>query len=94
MISFYNVTGTCEIVLYASGPSVEEIDFIYFSGDDIRDMAGWIIDRCVSSKADDPGGGFATSDLSNTIDYLGKPSVKYDDPYCKTTIFLLLPSRR
>ena len=77
---------TCSIQFQASGPSAEDLEVVYFSGDDMRNMAGWLIDQCVS---DENLGGFATLGLSNAEDYITGPTIRHEDKWRKRTNAML-----
>lgn len=51
----------------------------------MRNMAGWLIDQCIS---DENLGGFATHSLANAEDYITNPTVRYEDTWRKGTTTL------
>lgn len=81
------ILGTCQIQLMVSGKRAQDVPYIVLSGEEVRHMAGWIIDQCVSVTTEDKRGGYITKGLANTIDYLTRPDISYEDPFRK------LPSR-
>lgn len=48
----------------------------------MRNMAGWLIDRCISEEN---LGGFATYGLANAEDYITGPKVRHEDEWRKIT---------
>ena len=64
--------GSCAIQFDASGKFVEENTAqLWFAPDQIRHMAGWVIDQCVDGENT---GGYITKDITSTLDYLTAPS--------------------
>lgn len=59
--------GNCQIQFHTSGESAEEKDPIIINPKDIRDMAGWVLDKCV---LEEELGGFVTKNLANAVDWL------------------------
>lgn len=53
----------------------------------MRNMAGWLIDQCISSEN---LGGFATYGLANAEDYITGPTVRHEDEWRKRTKIILL----
>ncbi len=69
--------GSCSIQFDASGKYVEEhTTELWFRPDDIRHMAGWVIDQCVDGEK---LGGFVTKGIASTTSYLSAPSTKILD---------------
>ena len=52
---------------------------------DIRGMAGWVIDQCVVDRTG--SGGFVTKDLLNLIRYVVDPATDINAPFRMSTLF-------
>ena len=63
---------TCNIRFQVAGPAAERLDIIPFVPKDMRNMAGWVYQKCVKEKSGTEGGG-VSKELSNTIDYVTDP---------------------
>jgi len=83
MLTEHLVSGTCQIQLMVSGKRAQDIPWVKLSGVEVRHMAGWVMDQCVSVTTEDKRGGYITKDLANTIDYLTRPDISYEDPFRK-----------
>lgn len=59
---------------------------VYISGDELRDIAGYVIDQCVHPAKEAAGGGYIIRGLANAINWVVKPGVKYDNPYRKLSL--------
>lgn len=46
-------------------------------------MAGWVMDQCVSVTTENKRGGYITKGLANTINYLTRPDISYEDEFRK-----------
>ena len=70
------------ITLEQAGPSPHP-GLIMLSPDDVRGMAGYVVQKCVT----DGGGvgGFVTSGFSNMVDYVLDPNTNLNDPYREST---------
>lgn len=69
--------GNCQIQFHTSGESAEEKDPIIINPKDIRDMAGWVLDKCV---LEEELGGFVTKNLANAVDWLLDPKSDFAEP--------------
>ena len=77
-----NLIGNCMITLEQAGPSPNPGP-IMISPDDVRGMAGYVVQQCV---ADGGGvGGFVTASFENMIDYILNPDTDINGPYRKCT---------
>lgn len=70
--------GNCKIWIEIAGPTTPEI--YEAVPNEIRGMAAWLIDHCVSGSARGYGG-FATKDISKLIDYVTEPDTKISETY-------------
>ena len=59
--------GTCEIWFHTSGEQYQESDPIVINPKDIRNMAGWILDLCVSGRRT---GGAITKGVAKATDWI------------------------
>ena len=79
-LSYSCWAGNCKIWIEIAGPSTPEI--FEAVPNEIRGMAVWIVDQCVSG--DGRGyGGFATKDISRLTTYVTKPDTKISETYRK-----------
>ena len=74
--------GTCMISIDVAGPVLPTE--MYFSPNEIRGMASWVIQQCVSARAG--MGGFITKDLNNMLSYLAVPTTAFTNPFRKIII--------
>ena len=63
---------TCNIRFQVAGPAAERLDIVPFVPNDMRNMAGWVLEQCIEEKSGKEGG-WVSKDLSNTVDYLTDP---------------------
>ena len=70
--------GTCELVFHTSGQTYEEKDPIIINPKDVRNMAGWVIDQCVSDQGE---GGAISKGTSAVVDWIINPLNRFEvDP--------------
>lgn len=72
--------GTCQITLYASGPSAPELDHYLLSPSSLRKMAGYLLQSCLLATG---AGGFITSGLQNTLSTITQPNFSHLQKYRK-----------
>lgn len=77
------ILGTFQIVFDVSGPSARDLDFVYFSGDKIHEMIGWIIDKRILN--DLWLGGDVTNGFAENIDYITNPTVRHEEEFRKSS---------
>ena len=70
--------GTCHIQFQPGGPAAERLNIVPFVPNVMRQMAGWVFDKCIENNGEneiEPGskGGYISNEVSNTIDYLTDP---------------------
>lgn len=73
-------SGNCKIWIEIAGPATPQI--YKAIPDEIRGMAGWVVDQCVDGSAGGFGG-FATKDISNLAAYVTEPDTKLSETYRK-----------
>ena len=67
--------GDCDISVEIAGLDMESFSL---RPDTVRELAGWVINRCVQG----PGfGGFATLGINNLINYVVNPATDLRAPY-------------
>ena len=64
---------------------------IMISPDDVRGMAGYVIQQCVVEEGGI--GGFVTANFSNMIDYILDPNTDINNPY-RELIYTMLSKRK
>ena len=67
------VVDTCEIVFQTSGPAAAELEFITFSGNAIRFMAGRVMEKCVEKEGEGQGGGYITRGFDRLLGPVSTP---------------------
>ncbi|KAL2054406.1 hypothetical protein ABVK25_005154 [Lepraria finkii] len=84
----YVVThGTCQLQFQACGEAAHDLHTIEFAPNDLRMMAGWVIDQCVRGEL---LGGYTTRKIANTLDYVTDAMTFHEDPFPTDTTFLSL----
>ena len=63
---------TCNIRFQVAGPAAERLDIVPFVPNDMRNMAGWVLEQCIEEESGKEGG-WVSKDLLNTVDYLTDP---------------------
>ena len=74
------VTGTCQLQFQACGEAAHQLQTIEFVPNDLRMMAGWVINKCVR---DEFLGGYTTREIANTLDYVTDAMTFHEDPFRK-----------
>ena len=72
-------SGTCKITFEIAGPSLSPF-LSPLIPDDIRGMAGWVIDQCVTRSGI---GGFVTNKIINMVNYISEPATNFQGPFRK-----------
>ncbi|KAL8667561.1 MAG: hypothetical protein Q9168_007227, partial [Polycauliona sp. 1 TL-2023] len=67
-LPFHVVHGSCEIIFQTSGPAATHLLTVPFSGDELRKLAGRVMEQCIEKPAgNDQGGGFITRDFKHLL---------------------------
>lgn len=70
------------IHIQASGLSADDLEVVYFSREDMRNMAGWLINKCIS---DEDLGSFATQGLTKEEEHIMGSIERHEDKWRKRT---------
>lgn len=81
-LSYSFLAGNCKIWIEIAGPTNPQI--YEAIPDEIRGMAVWVIDQCVSGSGNGHGG-FTTKDISKLTTYVTEPDTKIGETYRKLT---------
>ena len=79
-LSYSYLAGNCKIWVEVAGPATPQT--YEAIPNEIRGMAGWVVDECVRS-GEMGFGGFATRDISTLTQYVTKPDTKISRAYRK-----------
>ena len=61
-----------------AGRSADKVDSVLFIPRKIGEMAEWVIDKCVRGQGAVGEGGYVTTGIANTENFLGNPSIDAD----------------
>ena len=84
--------GTCEIVFDLSGPGAEKVHRIYVSGNEVRQMAGRVIEECIEPGGERSGAGFVTKNFENLFSSIATPGNHFFENPRKLDYFSFFPS--
>ncbi|KAG7009119.1 chitin synthase G [Physcia stellaris] len=83
--------GTCEIVFDLAGPGAEKVHRIYVSGNEVRQMAGRVIEECIEPGGERSGAGFVTKSFENLLSSIATPGNHFfENPPAASTFLTLL----
>ena len=82
--------GGCQITFYLAGHNDDPEYSFQIIPDDIRGMAGSIINKCVGSGLNYASGGYITLDISNAVDYITTPTTNLSQLYPESASFYTL----
>ncbi|KAL8785228.1 MAG: hypothetical protein Q9213_003497 [Squamulea squamosa] len=89
-LPFHVVSGTCEIIFQTSGPAATQVMQISFSGDQIRSMAGRVLNQCIVKPGPDQGGGYITRSFKKLLDSITLPGNQFFEHFPASSTFLTL----
>ncbi|CAD6565191.1 MAG: hypothetical protein ASARMPRED_006505 [Alectoria sarmentosa] len=80
-LPYTTMFGNCKMWIEIAGPATPQI--YEAVPNEIRGMAGWVVDQCVNSNGRGYGG-FATKDISQLTAYVTEPDTKISQTYPST----------
>ena len=89
-LSYSCWVGNCKIWVEIAGPATPQI--YEAVPNEIRGMAGWVVDQCVDSNGRGYGG-FATKDISQLTAYVTEPDTKISQTYRKWAMYVVSASK-
>ncbi|KAL8849913.1 MAG: hypothetical protein Q9221_005132 [Calogaya cf. arnoldii] len=87
-LPFHVLHGSCEIIFQASGPAAGQMKTITFPGNELRSLAGRVMEQCIEKAGEGQGGGFITRDFKHLLYSITFPGTPFFEHFPVSSTFL------
>ncbi|KAI4276737.1 MAG: hypothetical protein L6R38_005582 [Xanthoria sp. 2 TBL-2021] len=87
-LPFQVVHGSCEIIFQTSGPAADQVNTLKFPGNELRRLAGRVMDQCIEKPGEGQGGGFITRDFKHLLQSITFPGTPFFEHFPISSTFL------